>query len=67
MTLARSGLSLESSYYSLVAPVLYWGPLCSVLDPVLRLGRGRRVTKPNSILLDDEIKNDFLLSSSSFF
>ena len=41
---------LESSNYSLVSPVLYWGPLCSVIDPVLRLGKGHRVTRPNSIV-----------------
>ena len=52
-------------FWQNVHKILYWGPLCSVIDPVLRLGKGRRVTRPNSILLDDVIKNDFLLLLSS--
>ena len=67
MTLARSGLSPGEFllFFGLTCFILGAIALCSVIDPVLRLGKGRRVTRPNSILLDDVIKNDFLLLLSS--
>ena len=61
------GQRLVKSWFKLLVAPVYLGPLCSVLHPVLRLGRGRRVMRPNSILLDDEIKKDFLLHLSFQF